>query len=276
MRVLFSAVFLLGVAQVGSAGPLTGEAIVTGLRALAESGGTITSGAGLSKALGNPAASALFPTVSQLFASAKGQSLKGLDWDALAAQAKTMSPQAAASRISSVLKSGQAINQQTMMAAFSVPAARTAAVAEFNAANGAANFNSIVCPTGATQCTKLVSAIESARKGQNNEMPISEAEQSAALMGGIFALIDANKANCGSDEQCVVSLKDGFAGVIGAFGSRTNREFAKVVIESGKTEKSDFTPFRGKNGQIARGVRNAGALGAQMGSALEQCFVAGG
>jgi hypothetical protein len=278
VRILLSAIFLFG-AGAAQAGPAAaGEAVVVGLKAIVQSGGTATQAQLVSQF--GPEVGASFALAKQLFAASKGRTLNmsDADWAALQNAAKDISPARAAGAIASVIKQNQALNRANIMAAFSVPAARTAGPAVANqvaAASSASAFQAISCPAGAVQCTTLVSTLEKAKAGQHQGMTVSEAAQVAGLYSEIVGAIDANAANCGTDvATCVADLKEGFAGVVAAFGTRTNVQFAKDVITSG-SQTSDFSTFRGKNAPIARGVKNAGQLGRGMGSSLEQCFTGG-
>jgi hypothetical protein len=269
VRVLFSAVFLLGLAQVGSAEPkMAGDTLVTAFRAFAESGGTITNGAQLSKALGNnPAGAALFPTVSALFSSAKGKSLAGLDWAALANAAKTMSPNEAASRLRGVLVKNGAINQTSMMAAFAVPVARTAGPVAPNTVNDSAAFNAIVCPAEAPTCFTLVQELRDASLGSNQKISISEAAARSQMLGHYLTLARQNIANCGSSKICFGNLVEGISKSVRMYGSLLSNRFMTSLI----TAENDFLEFRGNLERIALGL----ARGAEN-SSLKSCLTTGG
>jgi hypothetical protein len=278
VRILLSAVFLFGAVAAQAQSAAAGEAVVVSLRAIVESGGTATQAQLVSRY--GAEAGASFALAKQIFNASKGRSLNlsSSDWDAIAHAAKDLSASRAAGAIASVISQNKALSRANIVAAFAVPAARTAGPAvasQVAAANSASAFQAIACPAGAVQCTALVNDLEKAKAGQHQGMTVSEASQVAAIYGQISSEIDANAANCGADQAtCVADLKNGFAGVVRAFGTRTNVQFAKDVITSG-SETSDFSSFRGKNAPIARGVKNAGELGRGMGSALEQCFTGG-
>lgn len=280
-----SAVFLaLGMAQSASAlaPAAAGPEVVTALRALVESGGTITSEAALAQATGNQAIGALFPTVSNLYQSMQksGKVSQVTDWDALAAKSKTMTSSQTVAALNSLVKSGKAVTQQNALAALSVPAARTAAKPtlsrEAAQANASSAYTNFICPTGATQCQSLVTSLEQAKAGKGS-IPVSEAEQIAQQFGLYIQLIKANARNCGAaGDQCVTNLIDGAAGMLRTFGTRVNQPFMEAAITSGKTEKSDFTQFANNNGAIAEGLKNASLLGEGMGSDLVTCVTQGG
>lgn len=284
MRFISAFILALGLAQSASAiaPAAAGPEVVTALRALVESGGTITSEAALAQATGNQAIGALFPTVSSLYQSMQksGKVAQVTDWDALAAKSQSMTSSQTVAALSNLVKSGKAVTQQNALAALSVPAARTTAKSgltkEAATANASSAYTSLSCPTGATQCNALVSTLEEAKAGKG-KMSVSEAEQISQELGYYAQIIQANVRNCGAaGDKCVANLYEGAAGMLRTFGTRVNRPFMVAAIESGKTEKSDFTQFAGNNGAIAEGLKNASLLGEGMGSDLVTCVTQGG
>ncbi len=283
MRFITAVFLALGLAQSGFAlAPASaGPEVVTALRALVESGGTITSEAALSQATGNQAIGALFPTVNGLYQSMQksGKVAQVTDWDALSAKSTAMTSEQTVAALSGLVKSGKAVTQQNALAALSVPAARTAKPAlnqEAAQANASATYTSLSCPTGATQCEALVKTLEASKAG-NGALSVSEAEQVAQAFGYYAQIIRSNAANCGAaGEKCVTNLMEGAAGMLNTFKTRLNQPFMEAAITSGKTEKSDFTQFAGNNGAIAEGLKNAALLGQGMGSDLITCATQGG